>query len=666
MSRTTAFYVSPKGDDAWSGRLRNPNRAQSDGPFSTLSRARDAIRALPPAERVAHPITVYVRGGSYYLSETLVFVPEDSGTFACPITYAAYPGERPIVSGGKVIQGPWRPWQGQIMVCDVPGAAKGGCKFRRLYVNGAVAKRSRFPKTDYVRIEGMAHETAFKYAEGHIQRYHNLTDVEVVVIHSWDESRLIIKELDEANRIVTFTGAPERSHYFGWSGARGLNRFYVEGTREGVTQPGDWYLDFQSGELYYWPKGDISKDEIVAPALLQLVRFDSKPEQGKPVQYLSFQGLTFSDTDFPLAPEGYPGCGDVGDIVEPSTLALVGARRCSVEGCEIRNTGTYALEITGPGNRVIGNHIHATGSGGVITRDITSERIKVCYNHIHDCGEVYPSAVGINIDDGGGIYAHNLIHDISHSGIYARHWATATQPLERSNQNEGITIEYNEIYDCIGRINDGSAIFVRDSDMIIRNNLIHDCTSNSEGTPGWGIYLGCRSRNARVENNVVYRSRESVHIWYGNENTTWINNIFVDGLKAQINYTNAQETQHINIRFLRNIVSWKEEDALLFHVYGDISLPEESDYNLWCPPEGSAMRIARHPTLTDYASWRAKGYEARSIIGDPGFVDPAHDDYALKPDSPALKLGFEPIDLSHVGLRGSPWEAALTPKKRAR
>ena len=31
-----------------------------------------------------------------------------------------------------------------------------------------------------------------------------------------------------------------------------------------------------------------------------------------------------------------------------------GARRCRVEDCCIRNTGTYGLEITGPGNHIVG------------------------------------------------------------------------------------------------------------------------------------------------------------------------------------------------------------------------------------------------------------------------------------------------------------------------
>jgi hypothetical protein len=41
-------------------------------------------------------------------------------------------------------------------------------------------------------------------------------------------------------------------------------------------------------------------------------------------------------------------------------------------------------------------------------------------------------------------------------------------------------------------------------------------------------------------------------------------------------------------------------------------------------------------------------------IADPLFVDPAHDDYRLRPESPAWKLGFHQVDLSQIGIRKQP------------
>jgi hypothetical protein len=52
-----------------------------------------------------------------------------------------------------------------------------------------------------------------------------------------------------------------------------------------------------------------------------------------------------------------------------------------------------------------------------------------------------------------------------------------------------------------------------------------------------------------------------------------------------------------------------------------------------------------------FEQWKARGMDQHSVIADPLFVDPADGDFSLKPDSPALKLGFKPIDISAAGPR---------------
>jgi len=93
------FYVSTQGRAGWSGRLPEPNAQGTDGPLPSLSAARDAIRAWR-AKQPGEACTVQLRGGTYYLSEPFVLKPEDSG-----VTYMAYPGERPVISGGRKIEG---------------------------------------------------------------------------------------------------------------------------------------------------------------------------------------------------------------------------------------------------------------------------------------------------------------------------------------------------------------------------------------------------------------------------------------------------------------------------------------------------------------------------------------------------------------------------------
>ena len=52
-----------------------------------------------------------------------------------------------------------------------------------------------------------------------------------------------------------------------------------------------------------------------------------------------------------------------------------------------------------------------------------------------------------------------------------------------------------------------------------------------------------------------------------------------------------------------------------------------------------------------FATWQDAGYDHRSSVADPLFVDPARRDFRLRPDSHALEMGIESIDISGVGPR---------------
>jgi len=105
VAAETVFYVSPSGSDAWTGRLAAPNAKRSDGPFATLTRARDAVRNLKAKGSLTGPVSIQLRAGKYWLDQTLTLGPEDSGTKAAPISWSAYKGEKPEIMGGRMIKG---------------------------------------------------------------------------------------------------------------------------------------------------------------------------------------------------------------------------------------------------------------------------------------------------------------------------------------------------------------------------------------------------------------------------------------------------------------------------------------------------------------------------------------------------------------------------------
>ena len=645
--REILFYVAPDGSDGAAG-------TDEGHPFATLDRARDAVRSLKRAGKIDRPVTVYVRGGVYELTAPMLFTPEDSGTPDCPVTYRAYPGETPVISGGSLLGADWQPFEGDIMVSDLPMVEE-GWRFRQLFLNGARQQRAREPNDAFYTIaetDAEVGKQGMRYKEGNFRAWDNLADVEVVVYHYWNESRCRVASLDEGAQLVKFTGNV---------GGRGIgrtdykNRYYIENAREFIDKPGEWYLDIRAGKLYFLPPDGADLTTLRAPRISELLRLQGDRENGSYVEYLAFEGLTFCDVDWNLPAEGYPSCGDVGDIVPPSAITFDGAANCTFANNTIRNVGTYALEITGHDNSVTGNHIHDTGSGGIITRSYSGGRNQITYNHIHHCGNVYVSAVGVNVDDGGGYIAHNLVHDITHSGIYGRHWATTTQELERRNQQQGLIIEFNEIHDCMHDMNDGAGIFIRDSDIFINNNLIYDIWTSpvGHGSFGTGFYLGCETRNTVVKNNVIFRTEGGQLIWFSNRNILVTNNIMVDcGRRwGQIYFSNPSDRRHEYVRIFRNIFAYQNPDWVFFPFAHDRCVPVESDNNiLWNP--GKKFTITGVTGVKDLKDWKRKGLDMHSVVADPLFVDPTNDDYSLKPDSPAFDLGFEPIDLSTVGLRG--------------
>ena len=149
----TELFVVPNGNDAWSGRLADPKTDRSDGPLATLEGARNAVRRLKAQGPVQKPIRVLVRGGTYRITRPVMFEAQDSGTRAATITYAAWPGERPILSGGAPISG-WKKANGPLWTAVLPEVREGQIYPRQLFVGGRRCTPARFPNEGTFRAAG--------------------------------------------------------------------------------------------------------------------------------------------------------------------------------------------------------------------------------------------------------------------------------------------------------------------------------------------------------------------------------------------------------------------------------------------------------------------------------------------------------------------------------
>ncbi|MBM3498942.1 MAG: hypothetical protein FJX74_09755, partial [Armatimonadetes bacterium] len=133
-------YVSPKGDDRFSGLLQAPNAAGTEGPVRSLGRARDVVRTFAPGlDR-----KIILSAGTYYLDEPLVLGPEDSGTAERPVVWAAAEGATVVLSGGRPITG-WTPGEGGVWKALIPEARDGQWPIRQLRVGDEMQTLARHP-----------------------------------------------------------------------------------------------------------------------------------------------------------------------------------------------------------------------------------------------------------------------------------------------------------------------------------------------------------------------------------------------------------------------------------------------------------------------------------------------------------------------------------------
>lgn len=179
---------------------------------------------------------------------------------------------------------------------------------------------------------------------------------------------------------------------------------------------------------------------------------------------------------------------------------------------------------------------------------------------------------------------------------------------------------------------------------VIRNNLIHDISGG-----GYGIILDQGCCGVLVENNIVHHADGGFCSNFHAVGNILLNNIFALTRQAQMlrygDLPPAGFTLANNHIYSRNLCYWKEGQFEQRDDWLDFGVVQ--DYNLYFDARGGPVKFLKYT----FEEWKAKGLDTHSVIADPLFVDPAHGDFTLRPESPAFRLGFRPIDVSNVGPR---------------
>jgi len=634
------FFIAPDGSDR--------NAGTKDAPFLTLERARRAVRSLKREKRLPPGgVTVWLRGGTYYRAKSFELTPLDSGRKNAPITYSAFPGEQVRLVGGRQITG-FEPVDdpavlarmdpacaGKVLQADL--RAQGITDFGELTPRGfgrptrpahlelffrdEPMTLARWPNEGWVEIAAVPEgEGRFCYAGDRPARWTRAEDLWLHGYWTWDwaESYEKVQSIDlEAKEMRT---RPPHGVY----GYKAGKRYYALNLLEELDQPGEWYLDRASGILYFWPPAPIESGRAVVSLL-------EKPLISlRKASHIIIRGLTL---------ECARGCGiDIKD----GTGNLVA-------GCTLRNLGTLAVSIAGgKENGVLSCDIYHTGEGGIVLsggdrRTLTPAGHFATNNHIWDFSRwVRTYRPAVLVQGVGNRIEHNLIHDAPHSAIIL-------------GGNEHL-IEFNEIHHVCMETSDAGAFYMgrdfTERGTVLRYNYFHhlgrgdvqaiyfdDCSSGNTAfgnicvEAGRGVLIG-GGRDHLIENNVFVNCTPAVHVdargmgwasfWFDGRDST-----LMDRLKA-VNHDQPPYSE----RYPELATLLEDEPAM----------PKNNRIvrNVWVG--------GRWLDLRDGLTEQIVQVKDNFTAGDPGFVDPEHGDYQLRPDSPVWKLGFQRIPTEHIGL----------------
>ena len=465
----------------------------------------------------------------------------------------------------------------------------------------------------------------------------------------WADERHKIKSIDTQRRSIEV----ERP-YHGYGYRKG-QWFYAFNLLSEIDQPGEWYLDRQSGVLYFWPPSPIEQGEALVSVLPNMVTM-------KDVSHVTLRGFTF-------------------EAVRGTAITMSGGSDNRVIGCTIRNVGEWAVTVSGGrGHGVVSCDMYHMGCGGISLsggdrKTLTPAAHFAENNHIHHYARVKRVyQPGIQLQGVGNRAANNLIHDAPHMGL-------------GFGGNDHL-IELNEIHSVCSESNDAGAIYTgRNWTMrgtIIRHNYLHHI-NGFRGRGCVGVYLDDMFCGTEITGNLFYRVTRAAFIGGGRDCLVQ-NNLFVD----------CEPALHIDARAL----GWAHGHSDMWVTEGrDKSTLsgiryKEPPYSERYPelvnilndepaaPKGNRVRC----NVSFGGQWdgvQASAREYQTIENnltdvDPHFTTPDRlsegklpraVDFALEADSPAWGIGFQPLPLDHMGLyedenRASPAAPVRPPIRR--
>ncbi|MDO6487558.1 right-handed parallel beta-helix repeat-containing protein [Colwellia sp. 6_MG-2023] len=710
-SKEADFYVAVDGNDDFTGTTAEHRANSKTGPFASVKRARDAVRELKKKQPNKN-IVVLIRGGMYQLDETVTFGVEDSAADNFTITYAAFPGEKPVFSSGRHITG-WE--KAPSNTPGLPANAKGQVwqasikdGFTTLYDEIGRLPRTR---TDGFVTKKKGKKNLISFPEKMFIDWVNPNDAEVIVRphHAWIVNILPVKSMNKSKRTATTTQdstyAMNKLHFLPTT-----ENAWIENVIEELNEPGNWVVDTKAGKVYLWPRNNAQAADlnanIVTPELIELFRVEGDIDETGlkdiPVKNLRFNGLTFKHGKRWTVEKDDKGLQHDWDFHDRAS-ALVrfrGTEYCTVEHCHFTDSssGAIRVDLHGQYNQINNNHIEKLGGAGVLIagygpgiKNVSHHNV-VYNNHIHHIGEIYNHSQGVLLwQSGENRVANNLIHNLDYIALTISGFMThffdknpkgrelcrtvrrneipkakgrqytleEVRPYLHSVNN---VLENNELHHVMEKLADGNAIYIRGAGAgnVIRRNYIHNMLGDTAMQAA--IRTDGGQMDTLISENVIYKCRsQGIKLKLNNRAE---NNIIVDILKANHN----GKPMPVTFFSLREgpMTGGSLKNNIMYST-AECDFINEQKMN----GEKTQDRRGRAPANSKDADTenniyycsvneklgqdflikqQADGVDLNSLATNPLFVDVNNGDLRLNSNSPALKLGFKPIDMTNIGL----------------
>lgn len=521
------IYVSPQGSDNASGTI--------DRPLATMNGAKLRVRELKNENK---PIDVIFREGKYITDSTVKFTYEDSGTKSAPIRYMGEDGKEVVFSGTKVINASGvqkvsdpkvlnrlkENVRDKVVSIDLKkngisediynwtkrtaqnnNTGGGFCvKPLQIFYNGNKLQPARWPNSGMANILDVPgnYKIAFKEAAPLKWEYDKNIVIRGIFTVPWFIEDVGLLGIDKENRVLSL-GRTGYAPKMGYSNAS----WYAYNVFEELDIPGEWYIDYASGLMYFYPPEEIAADDTI-----EIGCFSDNMVQLEDADYIEFSNLEF----YGNRAEALSKNASYTEKYDGNCFVLLNSNHITLRNCKIHDIANDAVVIRGTNISVDGCEIYSIGSWGVYSIGGGGSQFNVSGNNsVTNChfweiatDESSNVAGAIGIDgvnaylygDAYGEYdigfrvENNVMHNCKSSAVY-------------SSGNDNL-IKNNEIFNCLNLMSDAGAIYYGRKwgqfGPVIENNYIHDIGAKKKIHASAAVYVDDRYTNSVIKNNIFW------------------------------------------------------------------------------------------------------------------------------------------------------------------